>query len=167
MNKFKKTLFLLFFLFPALLAHAQEGLQIEKIFDDYGKQEGSVLIELAKDVLGNHTKIDRYKSLIFPSDSATIDIVREAFLSDFVKRGHYGNGVILKESKKNGKLQSAAYLLGREGNSSIHEYLLFANKSKKLTLIYIRGYFPPEQLEQELDKLKDLFIKVNNKRIKL
>jgi hypothetical protein len=29
------------------------------------------------------------------------------------------------------------------------------------------GEFPPGQLENELNKLKDLFIKVNNKRIKL
>jgi hypothetical protein len=36
-----------------------------------------------------------------------------------------------------------------------------------MTLIYIRGAFPPSRLEKELDGLKDLFIEVNNKRLKL
>jgi thioredoxin reductase len=167
MNKLRRFLLLLAFILPGLLAHAQEGLNIEKIFNDYGKQEGSVLIELAKDVLGNHTKISRYRSLIIPSDSVILNTTREAILNDFVKTGHYGNEVVLMESKKDGKVESATYALGNNGNSSAYEYILFTNKSKKMTLIYLKGNFPPKQLESELNKLKDLFIKVNNKRIKL
>jgi hypothetical protein len=167
MNKLKKMLFLLFFLLPALLARAQEGLNTEKIFNDYGKQEGSVLIELAKDVLGNHTKINRYKSLIIPADSIKLNAAQEAIKKDLGEREHSGNGLVLMESKKSGKVESATYALGKEEHSSTYEYILFKNKSQKITLIYIRGNFPPNQLEQELDKLKDLFIKVNNKRIKL
>jgi hypothetical protein len=167
MNKIKKFLFLVAFILSASWAGAQETLNIEKIFSEYGKREGSILIELAKDVLGDNTRISRYKSLIIPSDSIILEATAEAIRADFVKRGRYGNGVIINESKKNGKLQSATYLLGRDDNSSTHEYLLFANKSKKLTLIYIRGNFSYKKLDSELDKLKDLFIEVNNKRIKL
>jgi hypothetical protein len=167
MNKLKKGFFLLAFLLPALWVHAQEDLNIAKVFDDYGKQEGSILIELAKDVLGSHTKISKYKSLIMPSDSLKLDTTREAIKKDFIKNGQYGNEVILMESKKNGKVESATYALGNEGNSWAYEYILFTHKSQKITLIYIKGNFPPEQLERELDKLKDLFIKVNNKRIKI
>jgi hypothetical protein len=88
-------------------------------------------------------------------------------LNDFVKTGHYGNEVVLMESKKDGKVESATYALGKDSNSSAYEYILFTHKSKKMTLIYLKGNFSPEQLESELNKLKDLFIKVNNKRIKL
>jgi hypothetical protein len=60
--------------------------------------------------------------------------------------------------------------LKKKNNSSDqdYEYILFTNnKSKKMTLIYIKGNFPPDQLGKELLELKDLFIKVNNKKIKL
>ncbi|MDR0834891.1 MAG: hypothetical protein LBN93_12065 [Candidatus Symbiothrix sp.] len=165
MNTLKRFLLLLAFALPSFAAGAQEGLNIEKIFDDYGKQKGSTLIELAKDVLGNHTKISRYKSLIIPVDSMILNTTRVAILNDFVK--HSGNGVVLMESKKDGKIESATYSLGKIGNSSTYEYILFTCKAQKMTLIYIKGNFPPEKLDSELQKLKDLFIKVNNKRIKL
>jgi hypothetical protein len=167
MNKLKRFLLLLAFILPGLFVNAQEGLNIEKIFNDYGKQEGSILIELAKDVLGSHTKISRYRSLIIPSDSTILNTTREAIRSDFVKYGQYGNEVILKESKKDGKLESATYAFGHDSSSSTYEYILFSHKSDKMTLIYIKGNFSPEKLESELNKLKNLFIKVNNKRIKL
>jgi hypothetical protein len=167
MNNLKKILLMLAFILPGLFAAAQEGLNIEKIFNDYGKQEGSILIELAKDVLGGHTKISKYKSLIIPSDSLKLNVTRDAIKADFIKNGQHGNEVILMESKKNGKVESAKYALGNDGTSSACEYILFTHKSQKITLIYIKGNFPPEHLDRELDKLKNLFIKVNNKRIKL
>jgi hypothetical protein len=166
MNNFKKTLFLLLLVLPALSAHAQANLNIDKIFNNYGKQDGAVLIELAKDVLGNYTAIHRYKSLIVPTDSAKLNATLEAIKKD-LQKGHSGSGLVLMETQKNGKVESATYVLGREAHSPTYEYILFKHKAQKLTLIYIRGNFPPEQLQDELDKLKDLFIKVNNKRIKL
>jgi hypothetical protein len=165
MNKLKRFLLLLAFALPSFAVQAQEGLNIEKIFDDYGKQKGSTLIELAKDVLGNHTKISRYKSLIIPADSSLFNATRLAILDDFVK--HSSNGVVLMESKKDGKVEAATYSLGKIGTSSTYEYILFTHKARKMTLIYIKGNFSPEQLDSELKKLKDLFIKVNNKQIKL
>jgi hypothetical protein len=167
MNKLKRFLLLLAFTLPSLIANAQEGLNIEKIFDDYGKQKGSTLIELAKDVLGNHTKISRYKSLIISADSAVLNRTREAINNDFISKQANTNRVVMMESKKDGKIESATYSLGKNENSSAYEYILFTYKARKMTLIYIRGNFPPEKLDSELQKLKDLFIKVNNKRIKL
>jgi hypothetical protein len=167
MNELKRFLLLLAFILPGISLQAQDELNIGKIFNDYGKQEGSILIGLAKDVLGDNTRIDRYKSLIISPDTAILRATREAIKADFVKNGQYGNGIILIESKKDGKIESASYSLGKDENSSSYEYILFTVKSKKMTLIYIRGNFPPKQLESELDKLKNLFIKANNKQIKL
>jgi hypothetical protein len=161
MNALKKIVFFVSFLLVYFSASAQKDLNIENIFNDYGKQEGSILIELVKDVLGNHTKINRYKSLIAPSDSAIIHAALSAIRNDSK------DGSILMESMKNGKIETGYYCLKKKEDSPEYEYILFTNKSKKMTLIYIKGLFSPDQLEIELDNLKNLFIKVNNKRIKL
>jgi hypothetical protein len=149
------------FLLACFTANAQKNLNIETIFQDYGKQEGSILIELGKDILGEHTKINRYKSMIVPSDS----VLFHTTLTAIQKDSEGGN--ILMESLKNGKPETGYYCLKKKANTPDFEYILFTNKSKKITLIYLKGPFSPDQLEEELDKLKDLFIKVNNKRIKL
>lgn len=161
MNTLQKYLLLTLLLLPAIMTHAQSDLNIEKIFNNYGKQEGSILIELGNDVLGGHTQINTYKSLITASDPKVIEVTEKALETD-VERGSK-----LLESIKDGKLETGYYFLRKNNDTYEHEYILFKNKSKKMTLIYLKGTFPPEQLEKELNKLKDLFIKVNNKRIKL
>jgi hypothetical protein len=161
MNSVKKLFLLLGLLLAYLFSNAQNDRHIETIFADYGKQKGSILIELGKDVLGGHTKIRRYKSLIVPSDSAIVNATLKAIQQDIE------NGSILQESKKDGAIETGYYCLKKQEDSSANEYILFTHKAKKMTLIYIRGNFRPDQLEEELDKLKNLFIKVNNKRIKL
>ena len=167
MNALKKWTALWLFLSVCFGISAQKGLHIDSIFRDYGKREGSTLIELAKDVLGNHTNIYRYKSLITVSDSLMLERTRQAVKSDFIEHGKYGNGVIFKESLKDGKLVEATYCMGKAEESADYEYILFSVKKRKMTLIYLRGKFSPIQLYNELDQLKNLFIEVNNKRIKL
>jgi hypothetical protein len=161
MNPLKQFISLLCLLLSCLSGNAQKNLNIETIFNDYGKKEGSILIELAKDVLGEHTRIRRYKSLGIPSDSAIIRVTIESIQKDLK------DGRILMESKKNGNLEIGYYCLTKDDRAKEHEYILFTNKSKKMTLIYICGRFPPRNLDDELSKLKNLFIKVNNKQIKL
>ncbi|MDR1683506.1 MAG: hypothetical protein LBS25_09030 [Candidatus Symbiothrix sp.] len=167
MKAFKKWTALWLFLSVCFGVSAQKGLHIDSIFRDYGKREGSTLIELAKDVLGNHTKINRYKSLIAVSDSLMFERTRQAVKADFIDHGSYGNRVIFKESLKDGQLVDAAYCLGKAKESADYEYILFSVKKQQMTLIYLRGKFPPLQLYNELEQLKNLFIEVNNKRIKL
>lgn len=149
-----------FFLFSQGII-AQATLQIEKIFDTYGKQKGAVLIELSTDVLGGHTRMNAYKSLIIGADDPVVAATEAAITNDIE------NGSKLMESIKDGKIETGYYCLKRKENSKMYEYILYKEKSKKMTLIYIQGNFPPQQLEDELDKLKDLFIYVNKKRIKL
>ncbi|MDR3251159.1 MAG: hypothetical protein LBT42_05795 [Tannerella sp.] len=161
MNTFKKYLLLFCLALPGIWMHAQKDLSIKTVFDDYGKQEGSVMIELAKDVLSDNTKISHYKSLITSSDSKTVKAIEEAVQKDLE------GGSILLESKKDGQMETACYCLKKESNSPVYEYILFKNKSGKITLLYVKGYFPPQDLEQELGELKGLFIKINNnKKIK-
>lgn len=140
---------------------AQSNLQIGKVFDTYGKQKGAVLIELSTDVLGGNTNMTFYKSLIISSDDPVVAATGAAIENDIEE------GSKLLESKKDGRVETGYYCLKKKENSDIYEYILYKEKSKKMTLVYIRGNFPPQQLEDELDKLKDLFIYVNKKRVKI
>jgi len=161
MDTVKRIILVTGFLLACFTAGAQNNLNIGAIFDEYGKKEGSILIELGKDVLGNRTQIKRYKSLVIPSDTAMIRMTKEAIANDT------HGGQKLFESRKDGKLESVSWCLKNDGKTSEYEYILFSIKSRKMTLIYVRGNFPPEKLEKELSRLKDLFIKVDNKQIKL
>jgi hypothetical protein len=163
MNTLKKWTCLLYFLPLCSFSYAQQGLNIEQIFRDYGKKEGSVQIELAKDVLGDHTKLNRYKSLIVLSNSIVLDAMRKAMQTDFDDKG----GSIIKKSLKDGKLIETTYCLKKNNRSPDYEYILFTVKEEKITLVYLRGEFPPDCLTNELQNLKNLFIEVNNKQLKL
>lgn len=161
MKRARKYLVLAALIFISIGMQAQKGLEIERIFNEYGRLNGSTLIELAKDVLGENTCISKYKSLIRENDPEAYTACMEAIEKDIEE------GLKLLESNKDGKVESGYYCLKKDPDSTEYEYILFKNKPKKLTLVYIRGAFPPLQLEKELDKLKNLFIKINNKRINL
>ena len=161
MNTNKKIVLFLTALLPLVILKAQEPPEIEQIFEQYGKQQGSVLVELSTDVLGSHTKMTYYKSLITAYDPKIQNAFQQVINQFMV------TGTKLIEAQKDGQIETGYYFLGKEGNNQEYEYILYKNKSRKITLIYARGKFPPQQLEKELDKLKDLFIYVNNKRIKL
>ncbi|MDR1370528.1 MAG: hypothetical protein LBJ72_10480 [Dysgonamonadaceae bacterium] len=139
---------------------AQQTLQTEQIFETYGKQEGAILIELSTDILAEHTNMKVYKSFTIASRVHVIAAATAAIKNDIQ------GGSKLMETRKNGRIETGYYCLKRQ-EDTVYEYILYKEKSKKMTLIYIRGYFPPRKLESELNKLKDLFIYVNNKRIKL
>ncbi|MDR1763118.1 MAG: hypothetical protein LBR64_04090 [Dysgonamonadaceae bacterium] len=156
----KKIFILLIPLFLCGFAQAQDKAGVETVFQTVGKQNGSIMIELAKDVLGERTRITRYRSLIANTDSTTLAHVQQTLENEVE------NGYSLMESRNNGRLETRSYCRKNKEKGE-NEYLLFSLKSGKLTLIYLRGKIPPDELEDELDNLKNLFIKVNNKTIKL
>jgi len=139
---------------------AQEHLKIKSIFDKYGKLEGSVLVQLSSDVLSQGSNISFYKSLIITQNKEIETEILNAVKAD-VK-----NKVIVSEVKKNGKIESGSYYLGNN-TSPTSEFILYKNKGGKITLVYLKGDFPSGHLDYELRKLKDLFIYVNNKRLKI
>ena len=161
MNSVRKITVLSMCLLASLVVNAQGKLHIETLFDSYGKREGSILIELGKDVLGNHTQITHYKSLIISADPQTEEIIKEAIQKDIV------GGKILMELTQNGKEKKAYYSLKIKEDTTQFEYILFTTNDAKTTLVYVKGTFSPDRLQRELGKLKDLFIQVNNKRISL
>lgn len=162
MNMMKLKIIILYIgmiLFFAFNAEAQKHLKINDVFKEYGMKDGSILVELSTDVLSGNSNISFYKSLVMTTnDLRTNDCV--SALNEDIKKG-----TKLIESKKNGNLETGYYVVGRDKN--VYEYILYKNKSKKLTLVYLKGNFPPDELEEELSGLKDLFLYINNKRIKL
>ena len=157
MDTVKRILLVAVFLLACFTVSAQKDLDIGTIFDEYGKREGSILIELGKDVLGNHTRIKRYKSLMIPLDTTMLRATKEAIRNDTK------DGKTLFESRKDGEIESVSYCLKKDAKTPEYEYILYSNKSRKMTLIYVSGNFPPEALDRELRRLKDLLIKVDNK----
>ena len=86
----------------------------------------------------------------------------ETINSDIASKGNK-----ITEVVKNGKVETGTYMLKTAKDNETYEYILYKNKSKKVSVVYLKGNFSPDQLEKELNKLKDLFIYVNNKRLKL
>ena len=76
---------------------AQDHLNIKSIFDKYGKQEGSVLVQLSSDILSQGSNITFYKSLIINNDVAKERDVLNLLKLDIDKN------VIVSEVNKNGK----------------------------------------------------------------
>ena len=158
----KQKIFIIIAIFQsvALTAYAQDHLKIKEVFDKYGKQKGSVLVQLSTDILSQgNCRISVYKSLVMDEDAPKTQFTTQSIEVDIKK------GSKISETNKNGKLELATYTL--KVNNKSNEYILYKNKSKKITLVYLKGDFPPQQLDSELNKLKDLFIYVNNKRIKI
>ena len=147
--------------FISLTVLAQDHLKIKEIFDKYGKQEGSILVQLSSDVLSQGSRITFYKSLIM--DESTLK-ERETLYS---LKSDTENNLIISEAKQNGKIESGTYYIGKDKSGNNNEFILYKKKSNKITIVYLKGNFPPNKLDSELKKLKDLFIYVNNKRLKI
>jgi hypothetical protein len=142
-------------------AQAQETLSIDTLFGKYGKTKGATMLNLTKDVLGDDSRVVRYKCLIINNNDLLLsDIAEDAMKKDYNRRKELGNQNVIRESTVDGRLQTVYYLLAREPDSPFYEYILYSNKNRKITLIYIKGRFPEEQLDYELSLLKNLFIKI-------
>jgi len=138
---------------------AQSNQQVKDVFDLYGKQKGAVMVQLSTDILASKSRITLYKSLVVNNDEDVRQSVSEILGNE---------NLILKEIsvvRKNGKTVNGVYLMSESttGKSKVYEYLLY-NLSSKLTFVYLRGDFPPDDLDNELKKLKDLFIYLNKSK---
>ncbi|WP_108823287.1 hypothetical protein [Dysgonomonas sp. Marseille-P4361] len=140
---------------------AQDHLRIKDIFDKYGKREGSILVQLSTDVLSPKSNISFYKSLIINYSPIVESEITTAVKADI------DNKLIISEAKKNGKIESGSYFLGKNKSKEENEFILYRIKDGKITLVFLRGDFSSKKLDHELKKLKDLFIYINNKRLKL
>ena len=142
---------------------AQEHLQIKKAYDKYAKEKGSVFVQLSKDILSQgDTKINFYKSMVIEENRERRDLILDLMEADRTVMAD------LSEQSFNGKVTSLIYRIAKEKEKEDgeNEYVLYKNIKGKISLVYIWGEFPMNELEQELNKLKDLFIYVKKKKKK-
>ena len=155
MKKIGVLLILGFLFFPKL--QAQEHLHIKQAYDKYGKEQGAVFVQLSKDILSQgNTRIRFYKSMIIREDSEKASLILELIRADQTEEYN------LKEVFSGKKVETLICQVKTEKISG-NEYILYKNNKGKISLVYIRGDFPPSELDRELNKLKNLFIKVKKK----
>lgn len=160
--KLYKILILLFFSITCLGLQAQEATDIPSLLDKYGKQKGSVLVQLSKDVLAKGCELTLYKSL-------TIDKItneKQTEIMTAVLPVIEKDWEQLAEVRKGGSVRSGTYHIEAPNNQGA-QYLLVKNDDNKLSIVYIKGNIPSDKLGKELKKLRNLFIYVNDKKIKI
>ena len=137
---------------------AQEHLQIKTAYDKYAKEKGAVFVQLAKDILSQgNTKISFYKSMVIDESQEKSNLLLA--LIDTDRTEEYD----INKSSSKGKITTLILQI-KSGKVEGNEYILYRNTKEKISLVYIRGHFPPDELDHELDKLKDLFIYIKEKK---
>ena len=124
-------------IFSILTAQAQEGLNVEKIFQRYGHAKGCKMVEMRNTALkGYQMKV--YKSLIY-KNFATVPI------SGYLKADRKAAKKV-REVVENGKMVSGYYMM-TPLEKGINRYILFSNPSgNKGTVIYIEGELSPDDI---------------------
>jgi hypothetical protein len=153
MKALKYYLPFLFIFFFGFSGYAQKGLKINEVFETIGKEKGT-LIQLGPDVLSPRTNISVYKSLRIKADTSILKKVEEALAEDTM----WAEGILFSDKKDGNKIRH--YGLKKNTDASYNEYILFQLNKGYISLVYIKGDFPSNDLKKELDKLKDLFIKL-------
>lgn len=147
-----KTVYLLLlmviaFVIPAQL-HAQQDLQIGKVFDQYGKKKGVVMVQLTKEMLQTYD-FSFFKSIVIKNDSTAINFTRKCIAID------QEGAKKVKQLVQNGETTSIVLQLVPRGDEN---RLILYNESldekKEMTLIYIESKMDVEKIMTMILKKK-------------
>ena len=135
---------------------AQNDLAINKVFERYGKQKGSVMVEMSREMLKEYD-FTYYKSIVTTDNKEAADFARECLEVD--QKG----AKKVKQVVSNGVLSSIYLQLPQKG-----EYfrLVLFNETitpeRKMTLIYIESEKDSEEILQiSLKRREDKINKTN------
>lgn len=160
----KRKIIIIITLLSIACIHAwgQSNTDIKSVFDKYGKQQGVVFVQLSHDILSQGSNISVYKSMTIKESKEikTKEISRQLL-------NNKNDWKTISEVQKNGVVESGSYNLGKDESGKLNTFLLLKNKNQKLTILYLEGSFASNHLDRELKSLKDLFIYVNNEKVKL
>jgi len=157
-----KTRFIFLFIIMATVWTKGQTVAVDSVFEEYGRRKGSAMVSLGKDVLDGHTKIERYKCLIINFDQEIYTAVTDAVLRDFSNQKPDRTAAKIMEVKENGRYKNFYFVVKKNG-SSHREYVLFKHNNKQITLIYMKGKIPESEYDDELKKLKELFVELKKK----
>lgn len=146
-NKYLKAALVAMLVWTAILAQAQDGLHIARLFDKYGKQDKVTMVELSGSSLRQY-RMTKYMALIFKDVSPYLDDVLHC-----LKLDTSGQTVSKRqEIVEDGQLRSGYYQLAdSDGTPPRHRYILFKRgKGMLATLLYIEGPLGEEELTDML-----------------
>jgi hypothetical protein len=126
--------------------HAQSDLEINKVFEQYGKQKGSVLVEMGKEMLKEYD-FAYYKSIVTIDNKEAGDFARKCL------EGDQKGAKKVKQVISNGVLSSIFLQLPRKGE--YFRLVLFnetTSPERKMTLIYIES-------EKESEEILNIILK--------
>lgn len=124
-------------LFVTLPSHAQEGLAVNSIFQQYGHSKG------CKMVVMQNTKLRGYRLAVY--ESLTYNNKYAASINNILKTDRRAAKKI-REVVDNGRIASGYYMMAplQSGNN---RYILFSNTDhNKGAVIYIEGDLSPEDI---------------------
>lgn len=124
-------------LFVTLLGHAQDGLAVNSIFQQYGHSKGCKMVVMQNTKLRGY-RLAVYKSLTYNNKYATS-------INNILKTDRRAAKKI-REVVDNGRIASGYYMMAplQSGNN---RYILFSNTyHNKGAVIYIEGDLSPEDI---------------------
>jgi len=120
--------------------NAQQDLQISKVFDQYGKKKGVVMVQLTKEMLQDYN-FSFFKSIVIKNNPGAIDFTRECIAKD------QEGAKKIKQVVQNGEVISIVLQLAPRGDEN---RLILYNESpeekKEMTLIYIESKMDAEKI---------------------
>lgn len=127
---------------------AQSDLEINKVFEKYGKQQGTVLVEMSREMLKGYD-FTFYKSIMASGNKEAGDFARQCLEID-------QNGAKkVKQVVSNGVLSSIYLQLPKKGK--YFRLVLFneaTSPERKMTLIYIESEKDSEEILKIILKKK-------------
>jgi hypothetical protein len=135
---------------------AQNDLAINKVFERYGKQKGSVMVEMSREMLKEYD-FTYYKSIVTTDNKEAADFARECLEVD--QKG----AKKVKQVVSNGVLSSIYLQFPQKGK---YFRLVLFNETitpeRKMTLIYIESEKDSEEILQiSLKRREDKINKTN------
>lgn len=120
----------------ATTATAQEGLNVNKVFQRFGHAKGCKMVEMHNAKLKGY-ELKVYKSLTYKNIGASIEPYLKADRKNAKK---------IREVVENGQIVSGYYMMPPKGNG-INRYILFSKvQPNRGTVIYIEGDLSPDDI---------------------
>lgn len=119
-----------------MTAAAQEGLNVDKVFQRFGKSKGCKMVVMKNTELRGY-KLQTYKSLVYKNLYSAI----EPYLAADKKSAKK-----VREVVEEGRIVSGCYMMAPL-RGGINRYILFSNVGgHKGTVIYIEGTLSPDDI---------------------
>lgn len=128
--------------------HPQQNLEIQKLFRQYGKKTGVVMVELNNETIGDY-KFSLFKSISITHNPEAADFARQCVEKDQSKADK------VKQISVNGIVQAVYLEFARSGKYS--RLILFnedRKETQKTTLIYIESEAEAEEVLKFILKKK-------------